>query len=87
VVIYAFTFSFSCFDLWGILRGPTQGGGKGIGKLTLCGPREAMCTQVGEMMDGGIVSGKGVRYADKGVGPHTQSWGFPSSTILEPNGK
>ena len=39
-------------------------GGKGIGRLTLCGPREAMWTQAGEMMNGGIVSGKEVIYVD-----------------------
>ena len=38
-------------------------------------------------MNGGIVSGKGVIYVDKGVGPHTQSRGSPSSTTLEPNGQ
>ena len=69
VAIYAFTFSFNCFNLWDIIPGLTQGGGKGIGRLTLCGPKEAMWTQLGEMMNGGIVSGKGVIYEDKGVRP------------------
>ena len=82
-----FLFFFSCINLRGIIPGLTQGGGKGIGTLVLCGPRMEMWTQVGEMMNGGIVSGKGVIYADKGAGPCTQNRGFPSSTTLEPNGQ
>ena len=82
-----FTFSFNCFNLRGIILGTTQGGGKGIGRLALCGPRMGMCTQVGEKMNGGIVSGKEVICVDKGARPRTQSRGFPSSTTLEPNGQ
>ena len=82
-----FTFSFDCFNVWGIILGLTQGGSKGIERLALCEPRMGMCTQVGEKMNGGIVSGKGVICAGKGAGPHTQSRGFPSSTTLEPNGQ
>ena len=51
-----------------------------------------MWTQNGNVEPGGrndecgIVSGKGVIYVDKIVGPHTQSHGFPSSTTLDLNG-
>ena len=85
--IKLFTFSFNCFNLWGIILGLTQGGGKGIGRLALCGPKMEMWTQVGEKMNGGIVSGKGLICAGQGVGPRTQSLGFPSSTALKPNGQ
>ena len=57
-----------------------------MGRLTLCGPSEEMWTQVRDMMNGAIVNGRGVTYADKGVGLHNQSRGSPSSTILKPNG-
>ena len=87
VAIYDFTFSFSYFKFQGIVPGLTQGGGKEIGRPTLCEPIEAMWTQVGEMMNGGIMSGRRVIYVDKGAGPHIQSWDFPSSTTLEPNGQ
>ena len=56
-----------------------------MGRLTLCGPKEAMWTQVGEMMNGGIVNGRGVVHVDKGVGPPNKSGDFPSSTTLKPN--
>ena len=53
------------------------------------GDREVdlMWTEVGEMMNGGIVSQKGIICGNKGAGPRTQSRGFPSSTTLEPNGQ
>ena len=87
VVIYAFAFIFSSFNLRGIIPSLTQGGGKGMGRLILCVPKEAMWTQVGEMMNGAIVNGRGVVYVDKGAGLRNQSQGFPSTTILKPNGQ
>jgi len=38
----------------------TQGVGKGKGELTLCGSNGGMWTEVGEMMDGVVMSGKRV---------------------------
>ena len=87
VANYIFTFSFSCFNLRGIIPSLTQGGGKGIGRLTLCGPMGPMWNQMGETMNGSIMSGRGVIYMDKGARTRTQSQGFPSSTTLEPNGQ
>ena len=47
-----------------------------------------MWTQVGDIMNGGIVNGRGgVVYVDKGAGPHNEIRGFPSITILKPNGQ
>ena len=60
VAIYAFNFLFSYFNLQGVVPSLTQGGDKGMGRLTLCGPNEEMWTQVGEMMNGAIVNGRGV---------------------------
>ena len=37
--------------------------------LTLCGPSGGMWTQVGEMMNDGIMSGKGVIYVSERAGP------------------
>ena len=82
-----FSFSFSCLNLKGIIQDLTKGGGKCIGRLAIYGPRIEMWTNVREMMNGGIVSGKGVVCAGKGAGPRTQSQGFSSSTTLEPNGQ
>ena len=82
-----FYFSFNCVNLRGIILGLSQGGGKGIGRLALCGPKMEMWTQIGEKMNGGIMSGKEVICVGKGAGPRTQSWGLPSSTTLEPNGQ
>ena len=44
VANYAFSFSFSYFNLQCIIPGLTQGGVKGIGRLSLCGPMGAMWT-------------------------------------------
>jgi len=59
VTNYAFSSFFSCFNLRGIILGLTKVGTKGIGRLTLCGPRMIMWTQVGEMMNGGYSDWKG----------------------------
>lgn len=82
VVNYAFSFCFDCFKLHGIILGLTKGGGKGIVRLVLCGPKMGMWTQVGEKINGDIVSGKGVTCSGKGVGPCIQSRSFASSTTL-----
>ena len=58
-----------------------------MGRLSLCGPKMEMWTQVREMMNEGIVSGKGVLCVGRGAGPRSQSQGFPSNTTLKPNGK
>ena len=87
VAIYAFTFSFQLLQPPGHRSKPDPRWGQGNGRLTLCGSREAIWTQVGEMMNGGIVNGRGVVYVDKGTGPHNQSRGFPSITTLKPNGQ
>jgi len=50
---------------------------RGRGELALCGPYRGMWTQMGEMMNGVIMSGKGVIYVDEGAGPCNQNQGFP----------
>ena len=63
------TFYFNCFNLWGIIPGPTQDVDKGRPRLTLCGTSGGMQTHVREMMNGVIMSGRRVIYVDEGVGP------------------
>ena len=45
------------------------------------GRASPMWTQVGEMMNGVIMSGNGAIYVDEGAGPHNQNQGFPRNTI------
>ena len=59
-VIYACNFLFRYFNLWGIDQSLTQGGFKGMWRLTLCGPSEAMLAQVVDMMNWFVLSGRGV---------------------------
>ena len=54
---------------------------RGRGERTVCGPNGGMWTQVGDMMNGVIMSGKGEIYVDERVGPHNQNHGFLWSTI------
>ena len=61
--------------------------GKGKGRITLCGPSGGMWTQVGEMMNGVVMNGRGLIYVDEGAGPRNQNRGFSCSTTLKPNGQ
>ena len=87
VAIYAFTFLFQLLQPLGHHSRPDPRWGEGDREADPMWTHGAMWTQVGEMMNGGIMSGRGVIYADKGAGPQTQSRGFPSSITLEPNGQ
>jgi len=81
VANYAFTF-FSVHQPLGHHSRPDPRCGKrGMGRLIVCGPNGQIVTQMGEMVNGVIMSGRGVVYMDEGVGPQNQNQGFPYSTI------
>ena len=46
---------------------------RGMGMLTLCGPSGGMWTQVGGEMIWGVMSGRGVIYVNREVGPRNQN--------------
>jgi len=73
VANYAFYFSFSCINLQASFQAWPKMWGKGRGWLTLCGPSGGMWTQVGGDMIGGVMSRRGVMYANWGAGPRNQN--------------
>ena len=73
VANYSFIFLFNYINLRGIISGPTQGVGKGKGRLTLCEPNGEMWTKVGKMMNEVIMKGREVIYVDEGARPRNQN--------------
>ncbi len=72
-----FYFSFQLHQPPGHRSMPDPRCGKGEGE------GDPMWTQVGGIMNGVIMSGRGVRCVDKGVRSQNQNQGFPCSTILK----